>query len=587
LLRGVAQLGDELTAHAELAWSHTVNNFVGAPYSTTETGSTWFAQDGTRLVYPGFILPVGHPDNPYPYRVALRYRFADLPQFREVTGDSGRVVLGLQGQHAGWDWDGAVAYSQAERSDLRSGRPVLGALVAAQADLSYRPFGKNDPAVLARISPVLDSTGRSSSSSVDLKASREMFAMAGGQAALALGAEHRRERFDVAPDARIVRGEIVGQGANAANGARHVTSVFAELSLPVLKVLEVQLAARHDRFSDFGSSTTPKLGLKWTALDTLALRATYAEGFRAPALPQISNSNTQSFGTARDPVRCGQTGADPEDCTGRNISSLVKANPNLKPETSRNMGFGLLFSPTKDVMASLDYYVIERHNEIDRFSRQYVVDNEAIFPGTVIRDPNPATWLPGKPNTGPIQNTIRQFFNLGTTRTSGLDLELTSRWSLGAWGRLKASADANYLLSYKAGFLKNDPLTDYAGGDGPMGATPKLRAKLGLDWSRGDWSVGADVRHVGGWFYGTPGQACADTTFAQRYAADCRVRAWTTLDLGFSYSGIRNLRLSVKLRNLEDKAAPVDPGNSDTGFNPDLHNPYGRNIQVGLNYQFR
>jgi len=143
------------------------------------------------------------------------------------------------------------------------------------------------------------------------------------------------------------------------------------------------------------------------------------------------------------------------------------------------------------------------------------------------------------------------------------------------------------VLSYQSAFQKGEALSEYAGGDGPMGAVPKLRAKLGLDWDLAGWGVGIDYRHVDGWFYGKPGEPCADSVFASKYTADCRVRAWGTVDLAISYSGIKNLSLALKLRNFADKAAPVDPGNVESGFNGSFHNPYGRNVQVGLSYKFR
>jgi len=71
----------------------------------------------------------------------------------------------------------------------------------------------------------------------------------------------------------------------------------------------------------------------------------------------------------------------------------------------------------------------------------------------------------------------------------------------------------------------------------------------------------------------------------------CRVSSWDYVDLGVTWSGIKNLKIGALLRNVTDKAAPYDP-NNDTegnaiGFNPTFHNPYGRYLQLSLTYKFK
>ena len=49
------------------------------------------------------------------------------------------------------------------------------------------------------------------------------------------------------------------------------------------RVLEVVLAERVDKYSDFGSAWKPKISLRYKPFDDLTFRATYAESFRAPS----------------------------------------------------------------------------------------------------------------------------------------------------------------------------------------------------------------------------------------------------------------------------------------------------------------
>lgn len=581
------EVNPSLTAYAEFAYSSSESEFTGSPYLADEFATTWFSQNGTRFRYDGFILPVGHPDNPHPFRVLLRYRFADFgTRLQTVTNDTTRFLAGLNGTAAGWDWEAALLYNKSEREDRYNGFPVYSLLQAAQDNRTYRPFGNNDPALIASLVPFITDRGEAETTIVDLKGSREVFQAAGGPAMVAAGVEFRREELSVTPDSRIVRGDFVGLGGSQVSGSRNVTSAYGELSIPLKRNLEMQLALRHDRYSDYGSSTTPKIGLKWSATKNFALRGTYAGGFRAPSISQISQSNVQVFNTISDPVRCGQPGADAEDCTGRSISSLIRANPDLQPEESKGLTFGFVFSPTDNANIIVDLYEIRRESEVGRFSSQYIINREAQFPGAIIRDTNPAAQLPGIPNSGPILSTIRQFRNLGETRTSGIDFDGSYRWSLGGAGRLTSTIQATWLRSYKNSFTAGDPLIEYADAYGPVGELPKWKGNFSLNWERGEWSAFGRVNHVKGWYYGDTTSGCGTAAF-QALEPSCRIKPWTTLDVGATWRGIKNLTVSGVVRNINDKNAPFDPDNTSLGFNPEHHNPYGRYFTLNVNYRFR
>jgi iron complex outermembrane recepter protein len=78
------------------------------------------------------------------------------------------------------------------------------------------------------------------------------------------------------PDPRAVNGDVLGQGITATNGDRDNLALYTELALPLTRQLEGQLALRYDDYSDFGTATTPKVGLKFKAAPELLLRATGA-----------------------------------------------------------------------------------------------------------------------------------------------------------------------------------------------------------------------------------------------------------------------------------------------------------------------
>jgi iron complex outermembrane receptor protein len=359
----------------------------------------------------------------------------------------------------------------------------------------------------------------------------------------------------------------------------------------------MQLAGRYDHYSDYGNSTTPKVGIKWTPINQVALRSTYAEAFRAPSLLQISQGNVQSFNVGiNDPLRCGKVGANADDCgpsnggVGRSISSLISPNPNLKPERSKSYTFGIIFSPTANTSASLDYFNIHRRDFIDRFDSQKVTDNEfnpAFRGGTVFRDPNPATWLPGVPNSGPIQSTIRRFDNFGEAIVGGLDLDITTNINLGASGKLKITGQGTYLTKTDWSLEKGGALVSGLG-NFYIFETPRVRGTISATWTYQDFSILGRYNYTGKWYYGDPDSGCyASAATVAAIGGNCEVDSWTTVDASITYTGFKNLSLSLLARNIGSREAPYDPNQTTLGFNPTFHSPQGLNYAFTASYKFK
>ena len=102
--------------------------------------------------------------------------------------------------------------------------------------------------------------------------------------------------------------DVQGGGGNlpVTRADRRVSAVFGEVSIPIIKDLEMQLAIRGDRDSDFSSSTNSKISMRWNPTKELLLRSSYDTGFGAPSLPDLYQprylSNTAD--THNDPIRC-------------------------------------------------------------------------------------------------------------------------------------------------------------------------------------------------------------------------------------------------------------------------------------------
>jgi iron complex outermembrane receptor protein len=170
------------------------------------------------------------------------------------------------------------------------------------------PFGASPAAGRTLIDSLrVDDVARrseGSTSALDAKLTGTLGTLAGGEIGVAFGAEVRRETQQFTPSALLVSnnigGDRDGSGTSprltATDYSRSIASAYAEVNLPFSKALELQLALRHDRYEDVGSSTNPKLGLRWQPSRQLLLRASAGTGFRAPSFSELYRPT--SFGTS-------------------------------------------------------------------------------------------------------------------------------------------------------------------------------------------------------------------------------------------------------------------------------------------------
>jgi iron complex outermembrane receptor protein len=71
------------------------------------------------------------------------------------------------------------------------------------------------------------------------------------------------------------------------------------------------------------------------------------------------------------------------------------------------------------------------------------------------------------------------------------------------------------------------------------------------------------------------------------YYPGCSVHSFTTFDVGYSYTGIKDLTVSLNVQNILDTKQPYDPRYGTTGYNPALSNGSGRYFRLGASYKFK
>ena len=248
---------------------------------------------------------------------------------------------------------------------------------------------------------------------------------------IAFGAERREETYEVS------QGEpasfAIGPGAAAglapnSNGFPGLSpsqagefdqvsyAGYLDFEWSPSPVLALGVAGRYEDFSEFGDTFDYKLSGRVEPIDSLAVRATYSTGFRAPTPGQLNSTRTSQGLDTRTLEIFTAGRLSPNDP----IAVALGAEP-LEPEESENISAGVVFQAS-GFNASVDVYQIDLEQ---RFGQSRSV-------------PVPA----GIPN--PLRFTgVSYFTNDFDTRTRGLDAVVAYAGAVGP-GRLKASLAYNY-----------------------------------------------------------------------------------------------------------------------------------------------
>lgn len=603
--RGTLQLNADHQIYTELGYSQRNSSFTLAPVSATPNVTF----PGTAANPTGIILysndvqmAASHPQNIFGVNTRMRYAMFDVGPSNHIANNQfNRFVIGAKGTAFGWDYDTGLTHSESKLHIEWTNQLNMKVVKAALGDPTsqYFPYYigsqayKNPASLYAAMVTNATSDSTTKLDIVDFKASRELFALPGGNLGLAVGAEHRREQLDN-PSLSGTADGSTNTSYVAAKGDTKVSAMYAEVLAPIVKTVELSAALRYDHYSQF-NSTTPKLGLKWTPVKSFALRGTYTEGFRAPGVAE-SSADSQSTGSSSvvDPVRCpggkpAAGGATMLDCNIQ-IGAVKVGNPNLAPEKSKGYTLGMVWDPLNDTNMSLDAWKIRRTNEINPLS--YV--EAASLPTAVRQDNNLVVNGVVIPNSGTLLISKAPYQNSSYTEVKGIDLDVKQRLRLGNYGK----ATINLVWSHVASWVRADKnqTFQFAGTHGncdtsDCAGTPKDKINLITSWDKGDWNVSgtinyrSDMKNIR-----YEGANCA-TLMADGSKSPngaCRLASFTTLDLSTRYNYSKQLQLFASINNVLDKIAPLDPLTyGGMSFNPmDASGATGRYFKVGAQYKF-
>lgn len=569
LTRGTVEISPTMTGFAEIAFSDNKTFQTSTPSAVSPTSVAYDpVTRGVRII--NGTLPVGNPSNPFANPVGINYTFFDVgPRNADIESKSHRLLAGVKGNSGAWDWEFGALTSQNKVEQTNYNRVDALRLRAAIADGSYNFLNPSAGTTTARdLRLNLVRASKSELDSVDFKVTRELMQLPAGPLGFAAGIEHRRESIQDRPDAALLSGRVLGQGATATDGSRDNTAAFVELAIPVTKQLELQVAGRQDKYSDFGTAFSPKAGFKWSPTKTFALRGSASRGFRAPTLPENANSSATFFTSVQDTLP-----TSPNAGLFVNIAGVFAGNPDLKPERSTNLNLGVVFEPAADFNIGLTWYKIRQTNVVSSSGFQFIVDNPELFPGQVLRAAD-----------GTLVAISDRFQNLSEIETSGVDIDFRKTFKTNGWGKFTLSGDWVYVGSFKAPPAAGEPLVDYVDANGyppSGGGIPRHRGRLSLGWDKGDWSATLSRSYTHSW----------DQENTAVPPAQGRVGSYQQYDLFLAYTGIKNLRLTASIQNLFDKEPPYDPTGGGTGgtiqYDVSNHDLRGRYITLGAKYTFK
>lgn len=397
--------------------------------------------------------------------VTLRHRFAAAGN-RDTNTDSNiyDMLLGTQGQIGSVAIDAGFRWTDYQYLEL--GRNYIVTAIATQFMNSgaYNIFkpSANSADVLNSIKATIGRDSNFKIAEVYGTATVPLMKMAGGQVQLLLGGERRFEQYQDQYDSLSEGGQILGSAGNSAGGTRGVTSMFSEALLPVASGVEVSLAARHENYSDYGSSNAPKASLRWKLSNNLLLRGSVGAGFAAPSLDKITMKESFSAESVIDPRTYIAFGGAASQASTRQVQvdTYYIANPKLAAEKSKNLSLGFVWDVVPQLSIKADVWKIDVSDKIAQITAQGIINRSN---GTDPRAIPAGLGVTRNAVTGAIERIQAGYGNEGEIGLRGVDLTATARYKLLGkdidqrltWSRMNSYVDDGDELAGTAGLPKD------------------------------------------------------------------------------------------------------------------------------------
>jgi outer membrane receptor protein involved in Fe transport len=696
---GEYDLTDRLTAFAELSYYTSDSTMQRQPLAlnapTTDKTMVMSIDNPYNPYGSRFYSPTGAPNADGTPRLTGTPQVVNLtqmtvtdlaPEVINTTADVWRFDAGLKGKLGGtWEWEASMFYNQVNGEDnaypdVRES--LLQAAFSRNDASAFNPFGytfkvqngavvanapyKNAQATVDSFSAIYSRVAQSYIASANLRANGTLFSWWGGEVMAAAGLEHRRENLeDTRPP---FHGENpANSGLDVTNndfllhpprpdvfGSRDVTSIYAEVmvplvseqnKVPLVERLELNLSARSERYSDFGDTTKPKIGLNWKPIDWLMLRGSYNEGFMAPSLAALYTSPRWSITAG-----AGDTDTYRNPATNEGpyvMRTYFGGNPDLRAQESKGSTFGFVIDVPfiEGLSFNADWWRIRRTdllgqrttaqiNESDtalltaytlqQLAAGVPINNIDLGSGTdhykgdpdVVRfaltSEDAATFKtynaahPGNPiaAAGRIFSRNQPFLNLSSSENSGVDFGLRYELRDLPIGDVVISSEIAYLDTAESTLSPANvaPTVNnllYASG------AAKWRSTTNVFWRNGPWNAGLGIYYVGKTHDSgaTTTQAVWESLGRPDYIEPFFTQGKTiyrrvidpftsyNLNVGYDFTGtssdlLRNTKLRLSIINLTDKQPPL--ATDAFGYDPSVSQSLmtGRSWSLAISRKF-
>lgn len=642
--RGVVRIGGSHELSVEITGSDATSakSFSNAQLSANTTNlniayplnaatATTYNQvfNAIRSAFAGNATQVGALDARYGLPISYRWRCTACGPREYVTDTKTfRAALGLEGPlFDGWDYRAGASYAKSESSSvLGSGyyyrgtnangsydtnapavagaAPINGVtprgLVGVMNSGLINPFSLTQTAAgLAALESVSARGatlygGQYEVKQFDASVSGSLFPIWGGDVRMAAGVDYRRETYSFNGSAAAAATAPViflaaFDNVNALTPkSRDVKAAYAEVLVPIIEQLEVTGALRVDDYTGFGTTTNPKISVRFTPFEQLMFRGSYNTSFRVPTFNQIFNGVTlspYSGSDLADPVRCpggvptsafgsGQPCAQirPEIATG--------GLPDLQPETAKQFSVGGVLTPFRGFSLSVDWWSIAVDDTIQLLTLRQLIENAALFPERFVRDPA----------TQDVTVIDQRWINAGSRRTQGL--EFAARGQFDAMGgTFSAGLDGTLLLKKRE---KLTPTSAYGPSligvftyAGDLGNEWKHNAYIGYRTEDVSFTL-SQIFRSGYKNQALPGIAAGTVT---RPGYNAFVDDYIIYNASITFTGFKGYTFTMGVKNLFDTDPPFAityDGNTGAGssWEPRVADPRGRSFTISAEARF-
>jgi len=599
---------------------------------------------------------------------AGRYRFVDVG-FRdiEVVNRQWRALLGARGEFgaSGWNWDSAVLYNKAFAEDTVNNsisRTLFQQELQKETPDVYNIFNGGDPANPSvgdatpnsrdLIAPFLVDVARTSESELALAdfklANGALFQLPGGPVGVAAGVEARYEAYAEDRDPRVdgtitytdaVTGEfsatdVYGTSPTPdSDGSREVYAIFGEASIPLVgpemgvplvNTFDIQVAARLEDYSDFGSSgVKPRVAAAWAPFSFIKFRGAWSEGFRAPNLIVINEAVDRS-NSREDSYACEagvRNGTFPTfgDCIGFTEGRIERRSvaDDIGPEEATNITYGFVFEPRglegvfavlNPLTITVDRWEIERTNVVGVFGAENHINLDYALrlqgssnPNVVRADPDADDILfytsAGLTPVGDILFVRDTYDNNEDITVEGIDFGFYYDLNDTPLGDFDLKANAAFLDTFfidlspgarqiadavESGLISDDVTVSQEGDIIKQDGQPEWRIGATLTW-RHDSGLGAGVRYdYTSEFIDTgAGLDSAGNPFI--------VNEWVQMNAYLEYvfdrrDALDGLRVRLGSNNILDAQPPL--ADETNGYDAAYHSIRGRQVYVDVRKRF-